>query len=591
MRDAANSLANEHQRSSPWLQRNKLLVIAPTDVKAIDMNSSIAIAIVACVVVGMVVFVWPETWIILLGTFVSEDLTCIGTGLLIRHGTIAWFPGLIGCFVGVYLGDLAVWLIGRTYGKKVLAWRWVRKRTDPEQIESWGRWFEKHGLLAVILSRFLPGARVPIYLAIGLLEQRRIRFPIWTFMAVAVWVPLLLGFSVWIGEQVLRTEYSLYGQFSLVAFAVLLFGFTNRSVIPRAHWIGPILDRCFRWEFWPAWLFYLPIVPWIVWLSVRHRSCTVWTAANPGIPHGGVVGESKFEILSKLPAQWRTPSALLATDSIANRLVQFETTCQARGWRFPLVLKPDVGQRGSGVKIVRDEPEVARYLQERKCPIIVQAYHPGPFEAGVFYVRMPGDQEGRIFSITDKQFPVVIGDGVSTLRELILRHTRYRCQKRVFFMRHASDLSRVLPRGAEFQLSPIGNHCQGTLFLDGSHWITPELEKRFDEISQQFEGFFFGRFDVRYSSIDGFLAGNDLSIVELNGVTSESTNLYDPKHSLWQAYSILAKQWSLLFRIGAANRRAGYKPTSFMTLCRLLAASSLPISLVFCSPGPGSGRA
>lgn len=535
-----------------------------------DLRSSSSLALVACLGPVLTAATWPETVFIVCGTLLSEDLTCIGTGLLIRQGTIGWLPGLVGCFVGVYFGDLAIWLIGRTFGRKALDWTWIRRRTDAAQLEVWGRWFEKHGWIAVLVSRFLPGVRVPLYLAIGMLERRSARFPIWSFFGAVLWVPLIVGFSVWIGKQFSLPTQSLLGSGALIAVGFLGLAYSKRIITLISRRLAPIVEKWFRWEFWPAWLFYLPMVPWIAWLMLRYRSCTVWTAANPGIPHGGVVGESKYEILCKLPSQWRTPSAILESDALSNRLITFEKICDANGWRFPLIFKPDVGQRGAGVMIVHDAEQVARYLEEHAARTIIQTYHPGPFEAGVFYIRVPGERSGHIFSITDKQFPIISGDGQSSLAELILAHSRFRFQTQVFFQRHASELMKVLPAGETFQLSNTGNHCQGTMFLDGSRLKTPQLEQRFDEIAQQFDGFFFGRFDVRYRSVEGFLSGNDLSIVELNGVTSESTNLYDPKHSLWQAYSILAQQWSLLFRIGEANCRAGHKPTPLSALCRLV---------------------
>lgn len=565
MSDVADSATND-----PLACPNSWRTGIPFVNKISDLRSSSSLALVACLGLVLTAATWPETVFIVCGTLLSEDLTCIGTGLLIRQGTIGWLPGLVGCFVGVYFGDLAIWLIGRTFGRKALDWPWIRKRTDAAQLEAWGLWFDKHGWIAVIVSRFLPGVRVPLYLAIGMLERRSTRFPIWSFFGVMLWVPLIVGFSVWIGKQFSLPTQSLLGSGALFAVSFLGLAYSKRIITLISRRLAPIVEKWFRWEFWPAWLFYLPMVPWIAWLMLRHRSCTVWTAANPGIPHGGVVGESKYEILCKLPSQWRTPSAVLEPDALSNRLSAFEKICDANDWSFPLIFKPDVGQRGAGVMIVHDAEQVARYLEEHAARTIIQTYHPGPFEAGVFYVRVPGEQSGHIFSITDKQFPIISGNGQSNLAELILAHSRFRFQKQVFLQRHASVLMKVLSAGETFQLTNTGNHCQGTMFLDGSHLKTPQLEQRFDEIAQQFDGFFFGRFDVRYRSVEGFLSGNDLSIVELNGVTSESTNLYDPKNSLWQAYSILAQQWSLLFRIGEANRLAGHKPTPLGAFCRLV---------------------
>jgi len=256
-----------------------------------------------------------------------------------------------------------------------------------------------------------------------------------------------------------------------------------------------------------------------------------------------------------------------ATESQA-RYAQFDGALRQHALRFPLMLKPDVGQRGAGVKLVRDQNEADHYLAVTAGPIIVQPYHPGPFEAGIFYFRIPGRAHGRIFSITDKHFARVTGDGAASLRQLIWRHSRYRMQAATFLERHEHELDRVLNDGEVFRLVVAGNHCQGTLFRDGTHLLTPQLERAIDRVAQTFEGFYFGRFDVRYKDVDRFRAGEDFTIIELNGITSESTNVYDPSRSLLWAYRMLFRQWSILFQIGSMNRRAGHRPSRLAELMR-----------------------
>jgi hypothetical protein len=304
-------------------------------------------------------------------------------------------------------------------------------------------------------------------------------------------------------------------------------------------------------------LFYVPLVPWLIWLSLRYRSFTVWTCANPGIPLGGVVGESKFEILSHLPSPWIVPSVLIAPGDAPERIQQLQEAMAANQWEFPVILKPDVSQRGAGVKVIRTRSDAAAYLLEYAGAVIAQTYHPGPYEAGILYYRMPGAVRGSIFSITDKQFPSVTGNGRATVEELIYRDPRYRMQASTFLKRHARQRERVLAIGEKMQLTIAGNHCQGTKFCDGSHLITPELTQRIDEIARHFDGFYFGRFDVRYRDVDEFRKGRELAIVELNGVTSESTNLYDPTRSIIWAYKILFRQWALLYEVGNRNRVRG----------------------------------
>ena len=78
--------------------------------------------------------------------------------------------------------------------------------------------------------------------------------------------------------------------------------------------------------------------------------------------------------------------------------------------QFPVVLKPDAGQRGSGVSIVRSLEQLSEYLTQAPFPVILQEYVPGK-EYGVFYYRYPGDDRGRVFSVTEKQMPILFGDG------------------------------------------------------------------------------------------------------------------------------------------------------------------------------------
>jgi hypothetical protein len=283
-----------------------------------------------------------------------------------------------------------------------------------------------------------------------------------------------------------------------------------------------------------------------------------------------VVGESKDAILTQLPRGRVVPSFLVQPGELGARLTQVRQAIEDRRWSFPLILKPDAAQRGAGVRRAHDLVDVEKYLQSQLAAVIVQTYHPGPFEAGIFYYRLPGEEGGHIFSITDKVFPVLVGDGRSTLEALIWRHPRYRMQARTFLARHDAERGRILADGEQFALALAGNHCQGTMFRDGAHMITPELERAVDTIARHIPGFYIGRFDVRYTDAEAFRAGRDLAIVELNGVTSESTNIYDPSWSLFAAYRTLFRQWSLLYRIGYGNRQRGHAQTAILELLRLM---------------------
>jgi hypothetical protein len=71
-----------------------------------------------------------------------------------------------------------------------------------------------------------------------------------------------------------------------------------------------------------------------------------------------------------------------------------------------------------------------------------------------------------------------------------------------------------------------------------------------DEISKSYEGFYFGRYDIKVPSVEDLKTGKNISVIELNGVTSESTNIYDPQHSFFYGVKTLCKQWKIAYEIG-----------------------------------------
>jgi pimeloyl-ACP methyl ester carboxylesterase/membrane protein DedA with SNARE-associated domain len=516
--------------------------------------------------------------LIMAATLVSEDLTCITTGLLVARGTVGFWTGTLACFLGIFIGDVLVFLAGRGLGRAVLRWRPVRWFITPEAVAWSSQWLERQGAMLVFATRVLPGTRLPTYFAAGMLRTSLPRFALYFFLACAVWTPALVALAAGFGEvtqrvlDVLRERAGLYLLVTGLVLFVLL-----KLLIPLATWRGRRLllsrwRRLARWEFWPRWAFYPPVVLYVLWLALRHRRPLLFTAVNPAIPGGGFVGESKSGILSGLSRhpELLAPWALLpASLPQAERVTRFLAFHERLGGGWPLVLKPDIGERGSGVAVVRSEAEARAYLERADGDTIVQAYAPGS-EFGVFWMRHPGQERGRIFSITEKRFPAVRGDGASTLEELILRDDRAVCMAPQHLRRHANRLAWVPAAGEAVPLVELGTHCRGAAFYDGGWVRTPALEEAIDRLSRSYEGFWFGRYDVRCPSVEEFRAGRGFKVVELNGATAEATHIYDPKNGLLDAYRTLFEQWRALFAIAAANVAGGARPATFRELLRLI---------------------
>ncbi|HRC85422.1 MAG TPA: alpha/beta fold hydrolase, partial [Thermoanaerobaculia bacterium] len=508
-------------------------------------------------------------------TFVSEDLTCVAAGVMVGQGRLGFVAATVGCLLGIFVGDLLLFAAGRYLGRPWLRRAPLKWFVKPQAVAASSKWFRERGAMLIFTTRFLPGTRLATYFSAGMLHTPFWRFLLWFLAAAAIWTPLVVGAASFLGAQAFRTFEGARAHLPAIGALVVGLYLLLRLAMSLASWKGrrrlaAWWGRLRRWEFWPPWAFYPPVVAYVGWLALRYRSLTVFTAANPGIPASGFIGESKLDILARLDPRWVGRfQALPEGLSPDERSEQVRRFAAEHGLDFPLVLKPDQGQRGSGVRIVRSAEEVQMALAEQPDALVVQEYVEGP-EFGVFYVRLPGEEKGRIFAITEKRLPQVVGDGERTLEELILADGRALFAEGAYRASLGERVSEVPPAGASVTLTELGTHCRGAIFLDGAHHWSAELEAAIHELSASFEHFYFGRYDLRAPSVEHFRAGQGLKVLELNGVTSEATSIYDPKNNLFTAYRVLFEQWRLAFEIGHRNRQKGHPVTGLRELAAAL---------------------
>lgn len=320
----------------------------------------------------------------------------------------------------------------------------------------------------------------------------------------------------------------------------------------------------------PALLFYLPVLLHCCRLALRHRGFMLPSVANPHILCGGFRGESKMSYLQQIAPQqqhWVAPShRVVATPGLARPagLERLQRQIAAHGLAFPLVVKPDIGSQGYGVRLVRDPGELGAYLAGFPVgeAFILQHYVDWQGEAGVFYVRLPGESQGRIFSLGFRSFPHVVGNGGSTLGDLIESDPRTSRMARRHRRTAAAQLARVPAKGELVRLSLLGSVRTGALYYDGGAYITPAMTARFDEIARAMPEFYFGRFDVRFTSIDALSRGEGFQILEVNGASAEAIHIWDPEQTVRETYRVLFEQFRLLYEIGANNRDRGHRPIS-----------------------------
>ncbi|GLR76585.1 D-alanine--D-alanine ligase [Aliivibrio sifiae] len=326
---------------------------------------------------------------------------------------------------------------------------------------------------------------------------------------------------------------------------------THRSVSP--------------YEFLPSWFFYTPVVIQSFFLGIKHFDFALPLIANPSIKLSGMIGESKHDILTlagPIAQQWISPFTTITTTSTPI-LQQTQNAIEAMDKQhlsFPVVAKPDLGCRGVGVKLIQSPKQLSEYFSSFpiNARFLIQEKAPYSAEAGIFYVRYPNEKKGKIISITLKYSPFVVGDGTSTLKQLIENDSRAGQLAHLYLPRHEEKLNTILEKGKEFQLAFAGSHSRGSIFRDGNQYITEALAERLDQIFNDLEGFHYGRLDVKFKDIFDLMNGDNFTILEINGASSEAAHIWDRNTPLKTIFSTLLLQYKILFEIGALQKKQGH---------------------------------
>ena len=322
-------------------------------------------------------------------------------------------------------------------------------------------------------------------------------------------------------------------------------------------WRSNLMIRLRKWEYWSIYVIYFPIFFYGIWQAILSRSLFFFSASNPSIKNGGMFGCSKFKILELIPEDVK-PITLFFQKGVSEEVALFQI--ESNKLQYPIIAKPDMGNRGWQVEKIKSENELLEYMRICQVNFIIQEYIDLPIELGVFYYCMPDQEQGVISSVVLKEMLKVTGDGNSTLRELMMKYDRAKLQ--VQFLAQKRGLSTVPPKGEEVELVAIGNHSRGATFLNGNHLITKQLRAQFDQLHKKIDGVFYGRYDLRCASYE-MLNKGQMKIMEFNGANAEPAHIYHPGFSLLEAYRILFKHWKILGQISRANHQKGVK---YMTM-------------------------
>lgn len=320
--------------------------------------------------------------------------------------------------------------------------------------------------------------------------------------------------------------------------------------------IADFFHRLTHWEYWPMGILYIPYLLKVFYYAAREGTFGFMTAVNPGMQNSGFFNDSKVDTLNLFPKA-SIPITIYATgeESIHSILSQIDS----EKINYPLILKPDIGERGAEVKKILSEAELLALLSLIDYPYQIQEFISYPMELGVFWYRYPENEKGTVNSLTIKKYLNITGDGTSSVEALILKDPRSRFQIEKLNEAAHIDMNHILDKGEERIINEIGNHSRGTTFLNGNPQIDDALIEAMNSLMDNVEGVFFGRADIKCQDLDALRALKDFKIIEFNGVKAEPTHIYDPDYPLIRGLIELSNNVNIIYKIAKQNQKKGIR--------------------------------
>jgi hypothetical protein len=304
-------------------------------------------------------------------------------------------------------------------------------------------------------------------------------------------------------------------------------------------------------------VFYIPVGIYGLILALKARSITYFTTVNPCMKYSGSLENSKSDYLKYLPE-----SILPNTDKINKNISEEELRkiIKKKKFTFPILIKPDSGQRGVEIEKIKNFDVLLQFLKNAyRSYFLIQEFIDYPIELGILIAKSPNGVDRKITSITLKKFLSVKGNGKSTLKELVNNNLRASKRIKEFEVKFCSIWNEVLEVNSEILLEPIGNHNRGTEFIDGNYLINNQLLEVIDRIASYIPHFYYGRIDMKVKSLEDLMEGKNIKILEVNGVNSEPSHIYDKNYNIIDAYKDLFHHMELIYDIGHQNRIRGEK--------------------------------
>lgn len=326
------------------------------------------------------------------------------------------------------------------------------------------------------------------------------------------------------------------------------------------------IHKLFHWEYWPQEIVYFIIYPYYAWIAWKLKAAGFFVIANPHDGEMNFLMESKIKIYKHIPTKYYPSTIYVEPTQDFNFILEEVKQAQIS---LPFITKPNIGHKGIGVRKIHSIEELSEHHQSAKHPYLIQHLVTYEHEIGLFWVRFPNEKNGKLIGIVYKEYLHVIGDGKSTLEELIYSDARTYYQLHYLKNKFKDEWNSILAKDEKKIIVPFGSHFRGSKFIDYSHKITPKLTETFNTICTQINGYYFGRMDIKFDNWKDLEDGTNFSIIETNGAGSEPTHIYDPNHSIFFAWKEIVRHLSYLKKVCLQNKQKGYQTANLKQLLKM----------------------
>jgi membrane protein DedA with SNARE-associated domain len=163
---------------------------------------------------------WPlQAVIIIGGTFILEDAATLLAAMQVASGALGLEVALGALYAGIVLGDLGLYLLGFLSGHH----EWARRLVPARRRELGLEWVRTKVFPIVVVSRFVPGLRLPTYTTLGFLRAPLVQFALAAIGATLVWTSGLFYISLRLGALMMR-YLGIWRWAGLAVFLLIIIG-------------------------------------------------------------------------------------------------------------------------------------------------------------------------------------------------------------------------------------------------------------------------------------------------------------------------------------------------------------------------------